>query len=205
MKFNKILLIAAMVAACALSATAQTNNTAGPVQTNLLGGVSVIVDNPTISGGLQQIYDAIGGTNGAVTVGGGRATTGDYNLAFVDYLYNFNQYAGLLLGFDDIAKGMNFSAHNIVFVKGGFNLQAKIAPFKNIGLPNFYLTPFTSILMSSGNGNVGEIVVAGAAFTIPVTATSNLRIGGFYENRSGSGLPTDRVYLCVNVAYSWGF
>ena len=203
MKTMKYLLAIGFIAAGLFTAQAQTNNTAGPVQTNLIASIS---SNPTISGGLQEIYDAaLSGTNSGLTFGGGRATTGDYNLVFLDYLYNFNPYVGAVLGFDDIGRGLNFNSENIVFVKGGLNLQTQIAPLKMFGLTNFMATPFTSLLVTSGNGRVGEAYIAGADFNIPISATWNFKIGGFYEKRSGDGLDTDRAYLCIDLAISHGF
>jgi len=188
------------VAIFAMVANAQTNSQ----QPNLMGAMPTI--SPTISGGIQEIYDAaLGSTNYAVTLGGGRATTGNYNLVFVDYLYNFNNNVGLVLGFDDIAHGLNFNAQNVMFVKGGLNLQAQFAPLKNWGLPNLYVTPFGSLLMSEGNGHVGQIVVGGANFNLALSHTWNFHVGPFWENRSGSGLATDRSYACLDVAISKGF
>ena len=161
--------------------------------------------NPTISGGLQQLYDATtGSTNFAVAIGGGRSLKGNYNLLFADYLYNFNQNVGAVLGFDDIAEGSKFTTQDICFVKGGLNLQAEIAPFKSFA-PNFKVTPFGSLLMSSGNGRVGQIVVAGANYKLGIGKGWCFNLGGFYENRSGDGLPTDRAFAAGNLAVSRGF
>lgn len=199
---NKIKILLGALCLCAVTATAQTNTTAGPVETNLLGAIS----NPTISGGFQEICDAATtSTNSAVALGGGRGLKGDYNLLFLDYLYNFNANAGLLLGFDDIAHGSKFTTDNIAFVKGGFNVQAQIAPFKNMGLPNFTVTPFAALLMDSGNGRIGQIAVAGVNKQFVIGKGWDLNVGGFYENRSGDGLPTDGAYICGHLAVSKGF
>jgi hypothetical protein len=161
--------------------------------------------NPTISGGLQQIYDAaLGSTNFAIATGGGRALKGNHNLLFVDYLYNFNANAGLLLGFDDIATGSKFTSKDIYFVKGGFNIQAEIAPLKNFGLTNLKVTPFASILMDSGNGKIGQIVVAGVNYRVGLAAGWYFNAGGFYESRTG-GTPADGAYLAGHIAVSKGF
>jgi len=199
---NKIKILLGALCLCAVTAGAQ-NNTAGPVQTNLLG--SVTVGNPTISGGLQQVYDAaLGSTNYAVAIGGGRGLKGDHNLVFLDYLYNFNENAGLLLGFDDIGQGTKFTTDNVAFIKGGFNIQAEIAPIKGI-FPNFKVTPFASLLMSSSGGDVGEIVVAGANYHIGIAKGWLFNFGGFYENRTGGNTSTDGAYICGHLAVSKGF
>jgi hypothetical protein len=198
MKLIHALLATLSLALAIVAANAQTTTV-----TNMLGDVPLT--NPTISGGLQQIYDAaLGSTNYAIAVGGGRGLKGNHNLVFVDYLYNFNANAGLILGFDDIAGGNNFTTDNISFIKGGFNIQAEIAPLKSIA-PNFKITPFASLLMSSSGGEVGEIVVAGGNYQITIAKGWKFNLGGFYENRTGGNTATDGAYICGHLALSRNF
>lgn len=189
-----------------LAVHGQTNLIAPPTTAEIVAGIPVVASNPTISGGLQQVYDAaLGSTNFSLALGGGRGLKGNHNLVFVDYLYNFNANAGLLLGFDDIATGSKFTTDNIAFVKGGFNLQAEIAPFKNWGLSNFKVTPFGSLLMSSSGGDVGQIIVGGINEQIGLGKGWKFNLGAFYENRTGGNSATDGAYLCGHLAVSKGF
>ena len=113
-------LFALCLCASVAKLSAQTNQVS-----NLLGDIGT----PTISAGLQQIYDAaLGSTNFAVLTGGGRSLKGKNNLAFVDYIYNFNQNAGLVLGYDYTWTGSakKFEPGNLNFVKGGFTVNADI-------------------------------------------------------------------------------
>jgi hypothetical protein len=162
--------------------------------------------SPTISGGLQQLWDATAASpKSAWTLGGGRGLHGNHNLIFLDYLYNFNDNAGLLLGFDDIASGTDFKSDSVAFVKGGFNVKAEIAPFARFGLPNFKVTPFVALLMYSANGDVGQIAVAGASHAWHIGKSWDLNVGAFYESRSGGNSETDGKYLCGMVTFSHGF
>ncbi len=194
---NKIAILALCLVAAFTAAAQDTNQVP-----NLLPSIG----NPTISGGIQQIYDAaLGSTNFAVAVGGGRSLKGQYDIVFADYVYKFNENVGALLGFDDIAENGNFTTDEIVFVKGGLSVKADIYPLKNWGLKDFHVTPFGALLMSSGNGRVGQIEVAGVNYHIGIAKGWYFNLGGFYENRSGDGLPTDGAYLCGHLAISKGF
>ncbi len=199
----KKILATIIICTAMLPALAQTNT-----MPNLLGSVTNEVSlNPTIGGGLQQIYDAaLDSTNFAVVFGYGRSLKGNNNLLYAVYNYNLNSMAALTLGFDDIAQnGTKFTTDNICFVKGGLTLQTEIAPLKNWGLPNFKVTPFGSLLMSEGNGRVGQIVVAGANWRIGIAKGWYFNMGAEYENRSGDGLPTDGAYIAGHLAISKGF
>lgn len=159
--------------------------------------------NPSLSGGLQQIWDATAtSTNFAVAVGAGRGLKGDKNLAFADYCYNLNNNVGLILGYDAIRAG---GTTTYSFVKGGLQLKADIYPLKNFGLTTFKVTPFAALLINSGSGNVGQIVVAGASHRFTLTKNWGLNLGGFYENRTGGKSITDGVYLCGMLALSRNF
>lgn len=197
---TRILTIVAALFVAALNVKADTNSIP-----DLLVNSPVKV-SPTISGGFQQIYDAaLDSTNFAVAVGYGRSLKGNNSLAFIAYNYNLNNLVAMTLGFDDIGHGTKFTSDNIDFVKGGLTLQTEIAPLKNWGLPNFKVTPFGSLLMSSGNGRVGQIVVAGANWRIGIAKGWYFNLGGEYENRSGDGLPTDGAYIAGHLAVSKSF
>lgn len=202
----RINLILAAMLLCGLAASGQTTNTNPPA--SFSSGVTIPpqLADPTISGGLQQIYDAaLGSTNFAIAFGGGRAIHGNHTLGFVDYLYNFNGNAGLILGYDYITDKTRTASQNLNFVKGGFNVQAQIAPLKNFGLTNLLVTPFASILIDSSGGQIGQIVVAGANYEIGIGKGWNFNLGGFYENRSGGNTAADGVYICGELAISRKF
>lgn len=184
----------AILAAVALSFIAQAQS----VVSNTLPNV-----DPSISAGLQQIWDAAAGsTNYAVVIGGGRGIQGNKNLAYADYVYNLNGNVGAILGYDAI-RFDNQTTYS--FVKGGLQLKADIYPFKQIGLPNVKVTPFAGILIDSGNGKVGQIIVAGASHRFALSKNWGLNLGGFYENRTGGISKTDGVYLCGFIALSRNF
>jgi len=192
-------LFALCLCASVVKLSAQTNQAS-----NLLGDIGT----PTISAGLQQIYDAaLGSTNFAVLTGGGRSLKGKNNLAFVDYIYNFNQNAGLVLGYDYTWTGSakKFEPGNLNFVKGGFTVNADIKPFRNFGATNFTIKPFGSVLIDSSGGQVGQIVVAGVDYQAAAFWGCKLNLGGFYENRSGGNSAFDGAYLCGHIAISRGF
>ena len=178
----------------------------GQTITNMPAFASTITSDPTISGGLQEIYNAtLDSTNFAVALGGGRSLKGGNTLAFADYIYNFNENVGAVLGYDYLWSSTKGQASSANFVKGGLNLQAPIKPFKNFGATNFTVTPFGSLLMSSGNGQVGQIEVGGINYETPMFWGIRMNLGGFYENRSGNDSPYNGAYLCGHIAISKGF
>ena len=177
-------------------------------------GQEVNVTNPvpmpamkdaTLSGGLQQVYDSLAGsTNFAIVISGGRGVKGDKNLAFADYVYNLSGNVGLVLGYDAIRASGNNTTYN--FVKGGLQLKADIYPLKNFGLTDFKVTPFAAILMSSHDGSVGEIIVAGASHRWALSKSWGFNVGGFYENRTGGNDSSlNGVYICGFAAFSRNF
>lgn len=187
-------------------AHAQTNSSTPPA-TFASAGITLPpqLSDPSISGGLQQIYDAaLGSTNFAVAVGGGRSTKGNNNLGFADYIYNFNQNVGAVLGYDYLWSSTKGIPSNLNFVKGGLNVKAEIAPLKSIA-PNFKVTPFSVILIDTSAGQVGQIVVAGADYHIGIAKGWMFNVGGFYENRTGGNTAYDGAYICGHIAISKGF
>lgn len=202
-KIIKTTILAALLALGFQAATAQT------VSTNASGGTTTTTNplkDATLSDGFQVIYDNLAGsTNFAVAFGGGRGIKGDKNLAFADYVYNVSDNVGLLLGYDAIRAGSgNSTTYN--FVKGGLQLKADIYPLKNIGLPDFKVTPFAGILISSHDGSVGEIVLAGASHRWALSQNWGFNVGGFYENRTGGNDSSlNGVYVCGFAAFSRNF
>ena len=212
MKLNKWTLGLAAIGAAFLitSANAQTN-----APTVMPPFTSTLTSDPTISGGLQEIYNAaLGSTNFAVALGGGRSLKGGNTLLFADYIYNFNNNVGLVLGYDYLRSStplvdVKAKTASIIsqanFVKGGLNVKATIQPLKSL-LPNFYVTPFASILITTRSGAVGQIIVAGADWESPLFWGIRAHIGGGYESRSGgNGDPFNGGYAFGHIAISKGF
>lgn len=163
----------------------------------------IVKVDPSLSHGLQEIWDATTvSTNFAVAIGAGRGIKGNKNLAFADYIYNLTGNVGAVLGYDAVRVNGSTSYN---FVKGGLQLKADIYPLKNIGFPTFKVTPFTAVLIDSGGGKVGQIVVAGASHRFTISKTWGLNVGGFYENRSGGDAAADGVYICGMAAFSHNF
>jgi hypothetical protein len=186
-----------IAASCGKLANAQSTN---PPADFTSGIVKV---DPSLSHGLQEIWDATtGSTNFAIAAGAGRGIKGDKNMAYLDYIYNMTGNVVAVLGYDAINVG-RVTTYN--FVKGGLQLKADIYPLKNLGFPTFKVTPFTALLINSGGGKVGQIVVAGASHRFTISKTWGLNIGGFYENRSGGDSAADGVYVCGMFAFSHNF
>jgi hypothetical protein len=171
-------LIAIMALLVATVSQAQTNSIPLPASTEY-------------SSLVQQLYDdTIGTSNGVFVVTAARKLTGNANRYSVDYIYSFNDVAGLILGVDDIRSG-GYSQANIL--KGGLNLQANVYPFKNFGLTNFFVTPYAFALIAtptggtSNNGGIGQLTGAGVSFEQKLTKNLSLEVGGFYENSTGEG------------------
>ena len=216
MKLKKLIASIALLTAFALTTSPgqsmiTADSTTNPPATFASSGISLPSSlSPTISGGLQQVMNAaLASTNFAVAVGGGRSVKANHDLLFADYLYNFvssgSTKAGFLLGFDEIADNMKFSSKNINFVKGGLSVQTTITPLANWGFTNFMISPFASVLIDSGNGQVGQIVVAGGNYTIAIKSGWAFNLMGFYENRTGGDTTTDGAYVCAAIAISKGF
>ena len=162
---------------------------------------------PSFSNGLQEIYDSVAvSTNYAFAFGGGRATTGNRDLGFADYIYNVSQNVGLVLGYDYLwtAKRAGIpSQANLI--KGGITLSALIYPLKNFGLTNVAVRPFANALVATGNGSASEIVTAGGKFNF-VTFGGGWNFGGvgFWETRKDAGYWT-ADYICAALELDKGF
>jgi hypothetical protein len=176
---SKILIIIAALFVAAFTSRAQTTNAVPDLIGGQYGSLA------------QQFYDTtIGTSNGVFVATGARKLVGNANRFSVDYIYSFNDVAGLVLGVDDIRSG-GYSQANIL--KGGLNLQTKIYPFKNFGATNFFVTPYAFALIAtptggtSNNGGVGQLAGTGISFEQTFTKNLSLELGGFYENSTGEG------------------
>ena len=162
MKFIKLTALAVALCGGLFTATAQTNNTAGPVQTNLLGSLG----NPTIQAGFQEIVDAIGSaTNYAiapyVTYAPGIAAKQKIGGGILG-IYNLNDYVGTALGLDWLGQ--------FTLVSGNVTLQVPVYPFRNSQiafLRPVMITPFGILGIghpfSGTSSGVTEILDAGGA------------------------------------------
>ena len=208
----KKILAVLSISALAVVAQAQTVTITNVVTTTNIINL-LPIHNPTITQGLDAIAQAVvESTNWAVSLGGGRSLQGNNNLVFADYLYNFvnapdGTTVGLILGFDEVFKGSSFNGNNVDFVKGGLSVSIPVMPLASLGYTNFVVHPFASILMDSGNGQVGQIVVSGADWSTKISQNWAIHAGAFYENRSGGDAGTDGNYIAgfVAVSRNWWF
>ena len=199
MKKTSLIIIAALT--LCVSALAQTNMPPSPVApTNL-------VSNPTISGALQEGWDALTtGTNFAFVAGAGRGLVGNKTVYFGDMFYNLNQNAALVLGGDVLhAPGIN----NANIVKGGLQLQAAFYPFPSV-MPKLKVTPFAGYLVATptggnqNNGGIGAIAYTGVDWHYEFATSWFFHVGMVYQNRTGEGT-FDGNYGCLYGAVGYHF
>ena len=161
----------------------------------------------SFSNGLQEIYDSVAvSTNYALTFGAGRATTGNRNAAYADYVYDVSQNVGLVVGYDYLwtakAAGVPSQAN---LVKGGITLSALIYPLKNFGLTNVAVTPFANVLLATGNGSASEIITAGGKVDLVKFGGGwNFGAVGFWETRKDAGYWTGD-YIFAGLVVHKGF
>jgi hypothetical protein len=160
----------------------------------------------------QSIFQS--GFDAAVTdgaAGGGlwRATTGNYNIASYDYVYNFNTEtnslgAGLILGGDYMWSGSRVHIQNDI--KGGFSINYK-GDLRSIGMTN------TTFRMVGGNAiatprqkgaGVGNITFVNLDLTFHLYKSINLHIDPGWQTRVGQG-DFDRNYGGLQLFFSMGF
>ena len=174
-----VTLAAVALAMCGFTAQAQTNNTAGPVQ-------------PSLMGGLEQIGAAFNtATNWTANVSYGRMlTAGNNNLAFVGLVYNVNNNVGLVLG-DEIIFGDG--KPQISTVAGGITLKGTVRPLGWLGGTGWTSKLSGQLYVSDlaatpRNSNpIGNLVVTGINFNIMAVKNFELGAGVAYENRQGQG------------------
>jgi len=178
MKLNKLIFGLAVLLVTAGGLQAQTNNTAGPVTTNLLG--SVLPNNPTIQGGAQEIVDAIGsGSNGFASIYGTYAPNIAAPQKFGGGIlggWNFNNYVGTALGLDWLGQ---FS-----MVSANVTLQIPIYPFRNsqiVWLRPVMITPLGIIgaghPMTGSSSGVSEISDVGGQMKFGHWLGGNFGVG----------------------------
>ncbi len=203
---KKLFLLATLFFTLTLGTQAQSNQI--PDLLAGLGTPTASTHTPTISGGLQQVYDAaLGSTNFAVATGYLRSTKGQNNIGYLQYLYNFNQNVAAILGYDYAWTGhaSTFDQSHLNFVKGGLNVQASIHPLARFGLTNFVATPFGAILISTSGGDVGQIIVGGVSVTLLHIGRLEWSVQGLYENRTGGNPQFDGVYVGGGTAFKLSF
>ena len=187
---KKLLFIAALIAIAsvfAYSAKAQTTNQ---------------VPNyiPPSNWYEMLLNDAATSTNFVVLGGYGHSTTGSSrNLVFGEIGYNFNNYAGVVGGYDYLWGG---GRHQFNSVKGGLALQAPFHPF---GIQSVVLAPtvFDQVATSSSS-TVANIVGAGLDAKLNLTPTLYLHVGPDFEKRTGDS-NWDGQYALFHIAFSGNF
>jgi len=61
------------------------------------------------------------------------------------------------------------------------------------------------VLIDTGGGQVGQIIVTGANYKIGIGKGWNFNLTGFYENRTGGDTSVDGAYICAAIAFSRNF
>ena len=151
---------------------------------------------PSFSSGLQEIYDTVTvSTNYAFAAGYMRATTGNRNLGYADYVYNVSQNIGLVIGYDYLwtakKSGVPSQAN---LVKGGLTISATIAPLKNFGLTNVLMKPFATGLVATGAGQASTILTAGDEVDLVTFHGWDFGLALQWESRQDAGF-WDGKYL----------
>jgi hypothetical protein len=185
----KLTLAAVALAMCGLAAQAQTNNTAGPVQPSLMGGV-------------EQILSSVGlvsdPTNYAGAVVMGRSLKGNQLSAGFIVAENINNNVGVIAGIDHLWFGGKTGSANIV--AGGLTLKVATHPLAllssstNSFLAKLTATPFAIAMIGTpmngtGNADGGLAAVnrAGAYVDLINFKGWEFSLLGDYGNRTGAG------------------
>lgn len=201
---NKILLTIA-TAFLSLPLLAQQINT-----NNAVPGSATFSTTPPASfgAGVSEIGKAItSSTNWAILGGYGHSVdSGDKNIVFADLAYNFNDYVGVVIGYDYLWDGQG---HELNSLKGGATLQVPLHPFTFIGstfLTNIVCTTFVGDLIAQPqNGStVANIVTTGVNFNLYAIKNLELCAGVQYEKRTGDGR-FDGNYALLHIALTRNF
>jgi hypothetical protein len=169
---------------------------------NLLGSTQI---SPAYSGLLQEAWnDYLLSTNSAIAVSGGADTTFKKYIVAVDYVYDLNQNAGLVIGWDNIWDGASTNGSVANSVRGGLQLQATFQPLQTFGVTNIVAKPFagelaSTVLSGPSSGNIGLVSFVGVNFDLYSFSWGNLQAGGFYENRTSQGWASGN-YLLADLA-----
>lgn len=169
----------------------------------IVGQLRAQTNTPSLSSGLQTIYDSVAGsTNWGGAFGYLRSTSGNKSGGYAMALYNFSPTVGAVIGYDYLWSGRQHTAN---LVKGGLNLQADLAPLKQFGVTNFVVTPFAYALVASGSGQVSELVGGGAKAQLYKWA-NGIAVDALvlYENRTGAGY-WDGRYVGGGLAITYKF
>ena len=158
---------------------------------------------------LQDAWNA-GITNGAIGGGYWRATTGNFNIASYDLLYNFTIQggglgAGLIVGGDYMWSGKTKGIFNDV--KGGFALNYTLAPLQAVGFTNFVVKIYAGDAVATprikGVG-VGNIAFAGADWQVKLYKSISFHVDPAIQTRTGQG-EFDRTYPGIQGFFSLKF
>lgn len=159
-------------------------------QTNLTQ-VPNLLPTPTFSDALILLgEDAAQSTNWVAVGGYGHSVSGTgRNLAFGEIGMNFNDYAGVIFGYDYLWGNKQ---HQFNSVKGGLTLQLPMHVFAFTGIPaltNIVASPvaFDQVATSSSS-SVANIL--GGGLDVHIVPFWNLQLhgGADYENRSGDSV-----------------
>lgn len=208
MKFNKWTLGLAAIALM-LASPSHAQNT---VTTGANGVVTTTTNNPTppaqfVSPQLALetlLSSATTISNWVADVGYGHSVSGvGRNLAFVTLEYDFDNYAGLMVGYDYLWGN---GGHELNALKGGMTLKMPLTPFASLGYTNITATPFAFDLITtpSGGSTVGNVVGGGIDFKLTSIGKVNIHAGGEYESRSGEGA-FDGNYIAGYIAATTSF
>lgn len=180
-------------------------------ETNSSGGVTTINPLPQVSPAYrslaQEVWnDYLFSTNSAILVAGGvKLTDTHIKIAAVDYVYNLNDNAGLIIGWDYIwGSKTNGSVANAL--RGGLNLKTEIQPFQVFGITNIVARPFAAELVSTvlsgpNTGQAGLVSVVGCDFDLWKFKAGTLHGGGMYENRTAQGWASGN-YALIHLAFT---
>lgn len=190
MKCNKWTLGLAALASAALTLTAAAQET----QMKTADGATVVTTNtaeppPTFSLDADKLLASLTTlSNYVVDVGYAHSVSGKANnLVFATVEYNFNNYAGALVGYDYLSGS---GKHEVNGLRGGLTLQAPTTPFASLGYTNLVATPFVyDEVATPQNGNtIGNVLGGGLDFKLATVSKINLHAGIIYENRTGDGV-----------------
>lgn len=201
-------LVLVAIALTSIVLNAQTTIT----ETNASGGLTTISNplsnvSPEYRSLAQEAWnDYLLSTNSGFVVAGGVKLSDTHVKIFAfDYIHDFNDNAGLILGYDYIwGNKTNGSVANAL--RGGLNLKTEIQPLQVFGVTNFVARPFVAELVSTvlsgpNVGQAGLVSVAGIDFDLMRFKAGNWHLGGIYENRTSQGWASGN-YALIHTAFT---
>jgi hypothetical protein len=198
MKINfqlSTLILALLLVGAAFNAPAQTVAITNAIPNNPLNAAETSL--------VQNLWDDyVLSTNAAFVLSYGvQAKDTGTRIFAASYVYNFNNVAGLILGYDYISgsqKGQTVANA----VRGGLSFKAPFAPLKSFGITNITVTPWVAELVStvvSGDnaqqGSAGLVSCVGVDMTFAKWSWGQFHGGAFYENRTAQGWASGNYYL----------